>query len=208
MNRRNVAAACGLAAPIVAAAAILAATLLDPAFAWTTSALSDTGALPAGRSVSLSPSLVRSSPQVPVFNGGLIATGLLGLPFAWRLWTAAEHVGQRAGAAWYALAVVFLGLVGVFPLPHPLHGPVAVGHFATATVALWVYGSGTVLAGRPRAGLATIWLGIGHVLVWIGWALALASGPVPGIAIPETVGAAIFGGWTVARARSLLGRSS
>lgn len=203
MNVRNACAASGLVAPLVAAIGILSATLADPSFSWATSALSDMGALPRGRSVTAS--FLRSNPQFLLFNGGLILAGILGLPFARTLRTAAENRAHRAGAAAFAVAIVAMALVGVFHIPRPPHGAVAIAHYLAATIALWTYGTGTALAGAVRRGLATIWLGIAHVLFWILWALFLSSGPVPGIAVPETVGAAIFGAWILATARSRLG---
>lgn len=203
MNLRDAAAASGLLAPVVAALGILGATLLDPSFAWTSSALSDTGALPDGRSVTWS--FVGSNPQFLVFNGGLILTGIVGLPFTATLWSRARNVPHRIGVVAFAAAIVALALVGVFHLPRPPHGAVAITHYFAATVALWTFGTGSVLAGAVRRGLATIWLGIGHLLFWLVWAAVLSSGPISGLAIPETVGAAIFGGWVVATALEELG---
>lgn len=203
MNLRDAAAAAGLVAPLVAAVGILTATLADPSFAWATSALSDTGALPDGRSVTWS--FVGANPQFLLFNGGLILTGVLGLPFILTLWSRAENVPHRIGVAAFLIAIVALGLVGVFHLPRPPHGAVAISHYLAATITLWTYGTGSVLAGAVRRGLVTIWLGIGHLLFWLVWAAVLSSGPIPGLAIPETVGAAIFGGWVVATALEELG---
>lgn len=202
-RHRRAAAGCGLVAPAVAAVTIVAATLIDPTFSWATSALSDLGALPEGESVTVG--FLLSSPEFLLFNGGLIAAGVAGLPFAWILWVAAVHPLQRVAAAAVAMAVIALALVGVLHVPRPHHGTVAITHFAAATVALWTYGSGSVLAGRPARGLATIWLGIAHLLFWIIWSVTLRPGPIPGLAVPETVGALLFGGWTAATARSFLG---
>lgn len=203
MRQRHVASACGVVGPAVAATAILAATLVDPQFVWTNSALSDTGALPDGQSITWS--FVGSSPQFLVFNGGLILTGVIGMPFSGVLWARSETLFQRLGVVAFGVALVALALVGVFHLPRDPHGMVAITHYLAATVALWLYGTGSALAGRVRWGLVTLWLGIVHLLFWLVWAAALSSGPIPGLAIPETVGAAIFGGWTAATALGELG---
>lgn len=205
MERRTLALRCGVLAPLLALATIVAATTLDPGFAWLDSALSHTGELPPGRSVSLS--LVADRPSFLAFNGGLILTGLVGLPFAAVLYRDAANALERAGAAVFALALLALSGVGVFYLPRPLHGPVAVGHYLAVTAFFWVYGAGAALAGRRRFGAVTAALGVVHLLGWALWATLLADGPVPGLAVPETFGALLFGGWSFVVAARKLGAS-
>lgn len=202
MEKRAMAAATGLAAPILAAVTILAATVVDPGFSWANDALSNLGELPVGESITLS--FLTGAPEFVLFNGGLILTGLVGLPFAWRLWTDAENAFHRLGAVEFAGALIALALIGVFHIPRDPHGAVAITHYLLGIVFMWTYGTGSVLAGRPRWGLLTIWLGIFHLLAWLVWAAAL-TGPIPGLAIPETVGAAVFGGWSLVAARAKLG---
>lgn len=194
MDRRRLGLACGLAAPIVALLAILAATTLDPQFSWLDSALSHTGELPADRSISAS--FLLDAPQFLAFNGGMIVAGLLDLPFAAVLYEDARNRLERAGVVVLGIAVVLLASVGVFFLPLSPHGPVAIGHFLAATVFFVVYGAGAIRAGRRRFGALTASLAVAHLLGWFVWALWLADGPVPGIALPEVWGAALFGGWT------------
>ncbi|MCL9812939.1 DUF998 domain-containing protein [Natranaeroarchaeum aerophilus] len=201
MDRRTSAAATGLIAPAIAAVTILAATLVDPGFVWADDALSNLGELPAGESVTLS--FLVDTPQFALFNGGLILTGLVGLPFAWRLWVDADHPLQRVGAAQFAGALIALALVGVYYIPRDPHGAVAIAHYLLGIVFMWTHGTGSVLAGRTRWGLVTIWLGIVHLVAWLVWA-ALLTGQIPGLAIPETVGALIFGGWSAVAAREKL----
>lgn len=202
MDRRTAATATGLVAPAIAAVTILAATLVDPGFVWADDALSNLGELPAGESITLS--FLAGAPEFALFNGGLILTGLVGLPFAWRLWTDADHILHRVGALQFAGALIALALVGVYYIPREPHGAVAIAHYLLGIVFMWTYGTGSVLAGRTRWGLVTIWLGIVHLMAWLVWAAAL-TGPIPGLAIPETVGAAIFGGWSAVAAREKLG---
>lgn len=188
--------ACGRSAPLIAAIAIFAATTLDPGFSWLDSALSHTGELPTGRS--LSASLFVDRPQFFAFNGGLLLTGVLGLPFAWVLYADAANVLERLGAVVFGLALLLLAGVGVFFLPQPQHGPVAIGHFLATTLFFLCYGAGAALDGRRQFGAATAAFGLLHLLGWAVWAVALADGPVPGIAAPELFGALLFGGWTFA----------
>lgn len=183
----------GLAAPIVAFATILIAGALDPGFDWLDSALSDTGKLPDGERVSAS--LLSEQPSFFVFNGGLILTGLIGLPFAWLLYEDGQNVVHTVGAALFALGLLTLAAVGWFYLPKSGHGTAAVAHFGTSTLFLLVYGTGFLLAGRRRFGLGTITVAVAEIAFWILWGVWLIEGPMPGIAIPELVGAVAFGGW-------------
>lgn len=164
--------------------ATLLAVALSPTFTWTGSALSELGGPTA------------ANPWL--FNWGLIVSGIVALPFAWAVWAAAENATQRTGAGTFALCVIALALVGVYPIDTDLHGPTALAYFAFLAATLWIHGSGTVLAGRPRAGLVAIWFGIVDVLTWIVWYLV---GPGTA-AVPELVGAGLLLAWIVLTARS------
>ncbi|UPV76587.1 DUF998 domain-containing protein (plasmid) [Halorussus limi] len=183
---RTVARASGAAAPVVTLGAILVSTLLSPTFSWADSALSDLGRAGA--------------PTAPIFNGGLILGAILALPYVARVALAAERLLTRLGAATFGLAALSMGLVGVFPTGTAYHFPAAVSLYLFVTYGLFLYGSGRVRAGAARgqietttAGLAAIWLGVGHLTSWLAWGAGLRVGP--GLAIPETVGAAIFVAW-------------
>lgn len=194
-DRRRLATTCGLAAPLVALGAIVLATLLAPpeTFTWRGRALSDMGRY--------------GTRTFLLFNGGLILGGLLGVPFGWLLWIGARNALERLGVALLWLATAALVGVGVFFLGHDafylgteLHFPAALAYFGLAPVAQWVYGSGLVLAGEARLGLASIWLGIAHPLAWLGW-LAVRAGagdPSAWFAVPEFVAAVAFGAWVFA----------
>lgn len=185
LDAERLAVRAGVVGPLVGFAATLSATALSPTFQWTRNALSDLGAASA------------ANPWL--FNYGLIASALLTLPFAWAVWVGADHPLQRLGALAFAASTVGLGLVGVFPIGSALHDPVAIAYFTALTFTLWIHGSGTVLAGLARRGLAAIWLGIGHVLFWIVW---VAAGP-GGIAVPEIVGSLALYSWVLLVARSM-----
>jgi len=171
------AARSGVVGPLVGFAATLSATALSPTFHWTANALSDLGAAGA------------ANPWL--FNWGLVASAVLTVPFAWPLWVEADHPLERLGSATFAGSTVALALVGLFPEGTSLHLPVAVVYFSLLTFTLWIHGSGWVLAGLSRRGLLAVWLGIGHVLLWIGW---LAAG-FGGIAIPELGGSLALYAW-------------
>lgn len=175
----------GVVGPLVGFAATLSAAILSPSFQWTGNALSDLGAATA------------ANPWL--FNYGLVASALLTLPFAWAVWAAAGHPVQRLGALTFAASTVGLGLVGLFPIGSDLHGPVAIAYFTFLTFTLWVHGSGSVLAGLARPGLVAIWLGIGHVLLWVLW---IAAG-FGGIAVPEIVGSLSIYAWILLVVRSV-----
>lgn len=157
---------------------ILASWITGSWFTWTGNALSHLGEV--GRTTA------------PLFNGSLLVVGVLGLAFGWWVWTAATNHWQRLGALLLAAAMANAGLVGVFPLPNPEHGPVSVAFFVLFTFGLFVHGSGDALAGRPHRGVRSIWYGIAHVTGWALFGLA----PFSGIAIPELVGVLALWAWT------------
>lgn len=193
-NWRRLATGCGLAAPTVALGAIVLATLLasPETFTWRDRALSDMGRY--------------GTRTVLLFNGGLILGGVLGIPFGWRLWVASRTGLERLGVVLLWGATLGLVGVGVFFLDHTefylatsLHGPAALLFFGLAPVAQWVYGTGLVLAERPRLGLASIWLGLVHPLGWLGWLLSRtgSNDPMAWFAVPEFVAAVAFGSWVL-----------
>ncbi len=192
---RRLATYTGVVAPLVAWSAIVVATVQSPAFSWTHSPLSMLGA--------------RAAPTAPVFNGGLILAGVAALPFFWRLWEATDNRLQRVGTGALGVAAVLMALIGVFSLPHPLHFPVAVPHFLAHIAGMSVYGVGALRTGKMRWGRLSVGLGVAHVLTWTVWGVAFAAlnpGPVPGMAIPQSVGALVYGSWVVAMARRIATR--
>lgn len=161
--------------------AILLAVSLSPTFTWAGNALSDLGTAGA------------ANPWL--FNGGLIAGALIGLPFAVTVWRVAGNGLERLASTLYALSVVLMGLVGVFPSPHPLHFPVALGFFLLLTATLTTAGIGAILDGvRPR-GVGFVTAGLVHLATWYAWIEGIRVGP--GLAIPEFVGSILFFGWIV-----------
>ncbi len=184
--------AAGVLAPTVALGAILLATLLSPTFTWTGDPLSFLGS--AGQ------------PTRPLFNYGLVAGGLLSLPFAHRLWTTARGTLQRAGGVAFAFTGGTMALIGVFPMGTDPHFPVAVTFYLLLSVTLWLHGAGTLRAAgtdgtdgaRRRWGWVAVALGTLNVVTWVVY-VAVFAGAVS-LAIPETVGAVALGAWTAGTA--------
>lgn len=179
---------CGPVSILVSAAGILTATLIAPSFSWTGNALSDLGA--AGASTAL------------LFNGTLILTGVLGLPFAFRAYRGLRNRIRRIGVVLFGASMVTLALVGVFALPSPYHGPVAVSFFLLFTLGIAVDGlgairdgSGAIRRGRRRDGVLSVGLAAVHVLAWFAWG---ASG-LAGVALPEMVGTVAIWIWVLRR---------
>ena len=160
-TRRRIATYCGFAGPIVSLGAIMLATIVAPpeTFTWHGRALSDMGRYGA--------------PTFLLFNGGLIVGGLLGFPFAWRLWLESRNSLERVGVALLAVAVIGMIGVGIFFLEHTtlyletsLHGLAALTVFGVAPFAGWIYGTGAVLAGDPTSNYPIISDAVGLVLVF------------------------------------------
>jgi hypothetical membrane protein len=175
----------GVAGILIGLAGIAAAIVVAPWFTWTGHALSDLGH--PGRT------------SAPVFNWSLVAAGLLGVVFTIRLFTASEQIVERVGIGIVGVGMATLGLVGVFDITHPLHGPVAVAFFLGITYGWFVHGSGLAFSGAVRRGIGSIWLGVGHVTAWLLWAVV----DLDGIALPELAGALLLAVWIADTTRSL-----
>lgn len=176
---RRLAVGSGVLAPIVALGSILLAITLSPTFSWTASALSDLGVTPA---------------SALAFNGGLIAGGVLALPFAWVL--AAD--GRSILGSIFGLTTVLMALVGVFRLGHSLHFPIALGFYFGATATMLTDGIAGLRADVRAWGFAAIGLALVHIGSWAAWSAGIRPGS--GVAIPETIGAVLFAVWVWATA--------
>lgn len=180
--RRLVTPAVGLAAIVVAFGGVVYAMAAAPWFSPLSDALSDLGA--------------RGAVTAPIFNGALLVGGALGAGFVVAVLADTGHPIRRAGGLFGLLAMLFMALVGAFPIPSPFHGLVAVPFFLFLTLAVFLWGAGDYAAGRPLRGLVLVLLGVLHVVSWAWW-LLFPWFP-PGIAIPELFGSvafAVWGGW-------------
>ncbi|WP_123537272.1 DUF998 domain-containing protein [Halosimplex salinum] len=172
----------GLAAVVVAFGGVSYAMIAAPWFSPFVNALSDLGA--------------RGAVTAPIFNGSLLVGGALGVGFVVSVLADTDHPIRTAGALFGLLAMAFMALVGVFPLPHPLHGVVAIPFFLFLTLAVLLWGAGDYADDRPVRGLVLVLAGVLHLVSWAWW--ALFPWFPPGIAIPELVGSvafALWGGW-------------
>lgn len=172
--------ASGLLTPIVTLGAIIIATTISPTFTWVGSALSDLGA--------------PGAPTAWLFNGGLIVGSIIALPFGALVFVKAHNRLEQAGAVSFGVTAVFLAAIGVFPLGTPQHRPAAVSFYIFLSISLWVYGTGNVVDGNRRLGVLTICLGLLNLVTWVVWAIAFQT-IIPGLALPESVGAIILGAW-------------
>ncbi|WP_435194464.1 DUF998 domain-containing protein [Natronomonas sp. EA1] len=170
----------GPVAIVVAFGGILSAVAVAPWFSWSGNALSDLGE--AGRASS------------PFFNGGLVLAGGLGVAYAGYLRTVARNVLHRLAVATHVAAMLGLAGVGIAHVPHRLHLPAAVAAYLGFTATLVLWGAGTVRDGIRIRGAASVFAGVGHLAVWVLWALFLVPW-LPGLAVPETVGALLYAGW-------------
>lgn len=180
----------GIVAPALALGSVLLSTLLaSPAeFTWAERALSDLGR--------------REASTFWLFNGGLVAGGTLGLPFAWPLWRRADHALERLGVGTFLVSLVGLALVGVFYLPRDPHGLVALLFFAGGPATHALYGFGLRRRGETGFGLVSVGFGVAHVLVWGGWFGYVAlPGSSDFFAVAEMLASLVFGGWAITVAR-------
>lgn len=172
--RRRFARLTGPAAVAVALGGILLASLLSPTFSWETSALSDLGVTPS---------------SAWLFNGTLVVGGLIGAPYAWALWSAAVDPLSHLRAVTYLLALVSMAGVGLIPAGRPLHLPLALAFFVLAALTAIVDGVARLRLFSGKLALVT---GVVAPAAWPAWMLWLHGG---GIAVPEFVGAVLFGIW-------------
>lgn len=126
-------------------------TLLFPSFSWTADTLAAAGR--AGR------------PSALLFDASIVLGALLGIVFLGRLWPETTHPHQRAGIGLIAALVALTGGAQL-GLRNPWFELIALAFVLLLLPALAIFGSGDVLAGRPRRGLLAVWLGVTHLLAW------------------------------------------
>lgn len=182
---------CGLAAPPIGWAFIIASIAANPWFKWREHALSHLGS-PAG--------------TVPaLFNTGLIFTGALGLVMVLGLSDLATDRRGRVGRTSLAVAMGSLVGVGIFPWPYPpgtpltspaAFTPLAAAHTGTAASFFLLTPISLILAGRSEAlrkellGRSILYLGIGSLAVVLAFpAFVVGAANPEGVAIPEALAA-------------------
>lgn len=180
------ATAAGVVAPVVALVAVALAVTASSTFSWASSALSDLGR--------------PGTATATLFNAGLVAGGLLGLPFAVRL-VRSRRVHPAPGVL-FGLTSLVLALIGTFPIGHRFHYPVSAAFFVLVTVTLVAAGLLHWRSGGRVRGVIEVALGATNLLAWVAWWALLRD--AVGIAAPETVGALVLAGWTAGTASWLL----
>ncbi len=175
----------GFLGPLVALGMIAVAITLSPWFTWTGNALSDLGRYANGL------------PAAIVFNAGLIATGLLVLPFVISLIGAVTDKWTRVGLVPYVIALLFLISIGVLSEDFGrVHFYVSVGFFASFPFSMWLIGINWLIRFKDLRWFAilSLILPLLSIYMWGGW----YGGLFPfwsGNAIPEITTATSAIGW-------------
>ena len=184
VTRRRLFAGLGVTSTVLTLGGIFVAAALAPWFSVFRNALSDLGA--AGVATA------------PVFNGALLLGGALGSGFVVGAWAETENPVHAGGAFALLLAMVFMTLVGVFPIPSPLHPVVAVAFFVFATLGVFVWGAGDFVTGADGSrvrGATLVVAAVVHVASWFWW--LLYGWGAPGIALPELAGSGMLALWAL-----------
>jgi hypothetical membrane protein len=186
MKFGRIVALCGILGPVIAYLAIALAIHFSPWFDWSGNALSDLGTGEAGF----------------IFNLGLIAAGLVLIPFALFLERFFSHSRLgRSGAIIFLLAVVSLALIGVFPEMEPflaVHVLVSLLFFSLTAVSSIIIGYTLLKENRRELG----WIAIAAGIVIIGCHIIILpivfwTYPTSAVAIPELVAAVSATIWVV-----------
>lgn len=180
-ERRRLFAGLGVSSVAVALGGIFVAAALSPWFSPFRNALSDLGAVWV--------------PTAPIFNGALMLGGALGAGFVTAVWAETGQPVHHGGLFVLLIAMVCMALVGVFPIPSPLHFVVALAFFVFLTLGVGIFGAGDFAAGRPLRGGALVIGAVCHVAGWFWWLFFGWGGP--GIAVPELVGSVVLAVWAL-----------
>ena len=194
MNLRNkalfrIAGFFGVVAPIVAFTCILLAIGYSPQFSWTENALSDLG--------------IQEDLTAPLFNYGLIISGVMSLVFAIGIFALLQRkLMGRVGVFTLMLATLALIAIGVFPEnAKPMHYYASVSFFVLIPIAMLVLAWTFAQIGRVKTALYTLLTAVVAVAPWV---LQFALNYVRGVAIPETVSALAASAWAMALGLTML----
>ncbi len=146
----------------------LAVSMYGEGFSWTVNDLSDLGAASVENS--------------EIFNWGMMLTGVLGMFFGFGLINYFKNMISRIGSGVLIVGMVFLILVGVYPIETSLHSTVAVLFFGVTALGIFLIGIGESLE-RNASGFITVFVVL--VLIPVVW---WSSINYLGLAIPETIG--------------------
>lgn len=198
MDSRTAGRYAGPLSVLLALGGTLLATVVSPTFAWSRNALSELGAATTA---------VGTDTTVLLFNGGLLAGGLVALAFAWYRFDVATSTLERGTAVLFAMTAIGMGSVGVFPLTEPVHGPVAVAFFLGLTATITASATAAYARGDRGDALVDGSLATLHVIGWVAW--LSAGGPESvGIAVPELWGSILLSAWVLREAQRPPGNRS
>ena len=184
---------CGILTPIIAFTCILLAISYSPSFSWTQNALSDLG--------------IQSGTTTPLFNYGLISSGIIALIFASGLFSfLGDKLLGKIGAAVFTLAVVSLTAIGVFPESvRPTHFYVSVAFFMLFPISMLLIVATFLLADKKQLGWFTF---IVAMIAAVPWVLQFTVPYVENVAIPETISAVSASMWAIALGYKMIVQSS
>ncbi|MCL6578031.1 MAG: DUF998 domain-containing protein [Candidatus Bathyarchaeota archaeon] len=198
MNSRNfnllrISGISGVITPVVAFTFISLAITYSPSFIWTDNALSDLG--------------IQEGVTAPLFNYGLIISGILTLVFACGLFVLLSNRSMgKIGAFIFVLDALALTAIGVFPENiTPTHYQVSVAFFALYPISMFVIGASFLLEKQTKMGLFTFLTAAIAVAVWITY---FSTHFVSGVAIPETVSALAASAWAIVLGCKMLKEAS
>ncbi|ACS34364.1 DUF998 domain-containing protein [Thermococcus gammatolerans] len=163
----------GILSPIVGPGGVFAAILIHRSW-WrvTENAISDLGKI--GLSYNW------------VMNLGLIISASLGLYYISGLWKELKGALQRMGVVVFAIGLIFLAGIGLFPEGTGPHYYVSWGFFVACSIGMLLIGIGLYFQGEKTLGL------LAFAIFTVGWILALwAKSHFRGVAVAEFVG--VFG---------------
>ncbi len=184
---------CGILTPIIAFTCILLAISYSPSFSWTQNALSDLG--------------IQSGTTAPLFNYGLISSGIMALIFACGLFSfLGDMLFGKIGAAVFTLAVVSLTAIGVFPESvRPTHFYVSVAFFMLFPISMLLIVATFLLADKKQLGWFTFMVAM---IAAVPWVLQFTVPYVENVAIPETISAVSASMWAIALGYKMIVQSS
>ena len=180
-------AICGILGPVIGFISVGIAIFLSPWFIWASNALSDLGHPTMLGGINGIPG---SNPAAPVFNIGLIVTGLISIAFGIHLILYFQHqkssIGLIGGFV-FILSMAFLAAVGVFHegilFPHAI---AALGFFFGLFIASILIGIALLLKASTRhEGIIALVLGIIITITIVVWFADML--PWSGAAIPEII---------------------
>ncbi|ASJ11106.1 hypothetical protein A3L12_07240 [Thermococcus sp. P6] len=160
----------GFLSPLVALSGIGAAMIINRSW-WrlTDNAISDMGKV--------------GLPYNWVINVPLLISAIMGLYYALGLFREFKNSITRIGIGLFALGLVFLAGISLFPEGTRLHYPVSWGFFLAGSLGFLITGVALWLANMKGFGIFTVLLFTGEVTL-ARWAF----GEFKGVAIPEFIG--------------------